>query len=85
MFMEVHHVGIIVRDLNKSIKFYKENFELEEINRFITGDKTKEVAFLKSKNIQVELMQFLDSENKNLGPDHLAFKVDDLDKKYNEL
>ena len=79
--MEVHHVGIIVKDLDKSIDFYKRNFELKEIKRFVTFDKKKEVAFLESGNIQVELMQVFDSECA-LGPDHISFKVDDLDKTY---
>jgi len=50
-------VAITVKDLDKSIDFYKEIFGLEEVKRFMTDDKKKEVAFLKAENIQLETVE----------------------------
>jgi len=60
-------VAITVKDLDKSIDFYKEIFGLEEVKRFMTDDKKKEVAFLKAENIQLELMQFISVKEGDFG------------------
>ena len=60
-------MAITVKDLDKSIDFYKEIFGLEEVKRFMTDDKKKEVAFLKAENIQLELMQFISVKEGDFG------------------
>ena len=91
--MEFHHLAISVRDLERSIKFYQEIFGFEEVTRFTKEGWRGEAVVLNLKETHLELFCFEDAvENKDdlsnfkvLGYKHMAFKVDNIDDKYQEL
>jgi len=86
------YVGIRVKDLSKSIDFYTRLLGMKVVNR-IRIEKTKgEIVNLQSEdgNFLLEL-NYYDSDSPynteyavGEGLDHLAFKVEDLDKALEE-
>ena len=84
MIKKVDHIGIMVKDLESAIAFFKDTYGLSATSRSIIGDT--QVAFLPISNIQIELIQFgLDHSSlakyigeKAEGIHHIAFEVEDL-------
>lgn len=91
--MRIHHVGISVRDLEKSSNFYKGNFGFKEVNRIIKPEWTGEAIILEGDSIQLEIFSFSDyeesqcdfSNSKQIGIKHIGIEVDDVREKYIEL
>lgn len=92
--MKLNHITILVSDIQKSKKFYKDILNLdctfeeqiqgEQFSK-ITGYKNLKLKFavLKIPNTDVilELAQFMNPEQKiNNDFRHIAFEVDDVDK-----
>lgn len=86
------YVGIRVKDLPKSIEFYTRLLEMKVVNRF-TIEKTKgEIVNLQSESgsFILELNYYKADSPYNTeyvvgeGLDHLAFKVENLDKALEE-
>jgi len=78
------HNNINVRDLDKSLEFYRQALGLVEMHRFEAGDKSFRLVFLGdgSSTHKLELTWLRDrAEPYNLGDNefHLALKVDDYD------
>ena len=91
--MKIHHIAISVRDLEKSVNFYKDIFNFTEVKRFTREDLGGKAAFIKLGDIQIELWEF-DNQIENqddfsnlniIGIKHIAFAVDDINKIYQEL
>ena len=93
---KLHHVGVVVRDLEKSIEYYKSLGVVEKVSALLTaeGKKAKLIGiFLHVGNMNLELweplrgatvqQEFLDSCGE--GVNHLAYTVDDYDKEYADL
>jgi lactoylglutathione lyase len=92
--MYLSYCGIRVRDLNRSLKFYKELFGLREVAR---GDHSKYGAGLyvllrDAKSGQKLELNWYPPGSTYAAPyvpgeglDHIAFVVDDLKSTYNEL
>ncbi|NLI89405.1 MAG: lactoylglutathione lyase [Epulopiscium sp.] len=81
------HNNINVLDLEKSLKFYKENLGLEEVKRKNADDGSFILVYLGDgvTGHTLELTWLRDWEKPyNLGDNefHLAFKVDDFDAAY---
>ena len=78
------HSNINVRDLEKSLAFYKNALGLQEVRRRKADDGSFELAFLSdgSGSHQIELTWLRDKEGPyNLGDNesHIAFICDDFD------
>lgn len=76
------HIGIFVKDIEKSKKFYTEILGLECINEcvFEGVDNTFTIAFMKKGSLCIELvMRKYQSELGDGVIDHIAMQVDDLD------
>ncbi|MGM0445967.1 MAG: methylmalonyl-CoA epimerase [Bacillota bacterium] len=88
MMMKIDHVGIAVKSLDESLKFYRDilGLELDEIE--VLEDRGLKIAFLKTGESKIELLEptSKDSniakfiEKKGEGIHHLALKVDDVDE-----
>lgn len=88
------YVGIRVTDLEKSLKFYKENFGLVEVAR---GDNSRfgmgVFVLLRDRRSGQKLeLNWYPKESKYYVPytvgeglDHVAFCVDDIQEKFQEL
>lgn len=91
--MKLHHIGISVSNLEKSLAFYKGNFGFEEIERFTKEDWNGEAVKLKLDNMELELFCFNNFKPKNddysdletIGIKHLAFLIEDVEKEYQKL
>src|SRR5437762_13540026 len=77
------HTRYRVKDLEKTVNFYKDVLGLQEIRRHTSG-RGSQLVFLKApeSNEEIEICKFADSGPVIVGPDltHLAFEVDDLEK-----
>jgi len=74
----LHHAGLYVASLERSIAFYREIFGLEVAERFDFGDE--QLALLRVGNRRLELMQSPGVSSRASGVvDHVALQVDDLD------
>ncbi|HJN53062.1 MAG: VOC family protein [Pseudomonadales bacterium] len=93
---KLHHVGVVVRDLDKSVEYYKTLGLVEKVSALMTaeGKKAKLLGkFLRVGSLNLELWQpirgatvqqeFLDSCGE--GINHIAYTVDDYEKEYVEL
>jgi lactoylglutathione lyase len=86
------YVGIRVKDLSKSIDFYTRLLEMKVVNRFRIEKTKGEIVNLQSENgnFVLELNYYEADSPYNTeyavgeGLDHLAFKVEDLDKALEE-
>ena len=56
----VHHLGIIVRDLEKAIALYRDGFGLSAGRRATLADQGVKAAFLHLENASLEFIQPLD-------------------------
>lgn len=94
--MKYNHIALSVKDLEKSVEFYKEVFGFVEGNRVEREDLGIKAVFLKlnqEDNLRLELIQpNKPIENKDdssdlstLGLKHICFEVENIDEKYKEL
>lgn len=92
MKAKFEYVGIRVKDLSKSIDFYTKLLEMKVVNRFRIEKTKGDIVNLQSEdgNFILELNHYdSDSPYKTEyavgeGLDHLAFKVENLDKALEE-
>src|SRR5213592_3351747 len=83
MVKKLLHTRYRVKDLEKTVAFYKDVLGLQETRRHASG-RGSQLVFLKAPESEeeIELCKFDDSGPVIVGPDltHLAFEVDDLEK-----
>jgi lactoylglutathione lyase len=83
MVKKLLHTRYRVKDLEKTVAFYKDVLGLKEIRRHTSG-RGSQLVFLKAPDSEeeIELCKFDQSGPVVVGPDltHLAFEVDDLEK-----
>ena len=84
--MKLHHIGIVVKDIQKSLGELGKYFEFEEtiIPTLVKSQKVN-VCFLKSSDVYIELIEPIedDSPVKSMaesggGFHHLCFEVDNI-------
>ena len=83
MVKKLLHTRYRVKDLEKTVSFYKDVLGLKEMRRHTSG-RGSQLVFLKAPQSEeeIELCKFDESGPVVVGPDltHLAFEVDDLEK-----
>jgi lactoylglutathione lyase len=83
MVKKLLHTRYRVKDLEKTVSFYKDVLGLEETRRHTSG-RGSQLVFLKApqSDEEIEICKFDESGPIVVGPDltHLAFEVDDLEK-----
>jgi lactoylglutathione lyase len=83
MIKKLLHTRYRVKDLEKTVAFYRDVLGLKEIRRHTSG-RGSQLVFLKAPESQEEIEQckYDASGPVVVGPDltHLAFEVDDLDQ-----
>ena len=82
MIKKLLHTRYRVRDLEKTVSFYKDVLGLRELRRHTSG-RGSQLVFLKAPegDEEIEICKFDQSGPVVVGPDltHLAFEVDDLE------
>src|SRR5437763_13286840 len=83
MIKKLLHTRYRVRDLEKTVSFYKDVLGLKELRRHTSG-RGSQLVFLKTSESdeEIEICKFDESGPVVVGPEltHLAFEVDDLEK-----
>ena len=83
MVKKLLHTRYRVKDLEKTVAFYKDVLGLQELRRHTSG-RGSQLVFLKAPQSEeeLELCKFDESGPVIVGPDltHLAFEVDDMEK-----
>jgi lactoylglutathione lyase len=83
MVKKLLHTRYRVKDLEKTVAFYKDVLGLQETRRHTSGRGSQLVFFRAPESEEeIEICKFDESGPVVVGPDltHLAFEVDDLDK-----
>lgn len=75
--MRVHHIGIMVSDIERSIDWYQRMMGLKLVDRRQLGQTL--LAFLETGNTQLELIQRGGGYSAEGLVNHVAFAVDDLE------
>ena len=72
------HIGVMVRDIEASLRFYVEALGFEVTDRADMGEV--KLAFLNIGSCLLELVQTPDASPREAGPvDHIAMEVKDID------
>ncbi|MFC9601518.1 VOC family protein [Peribacillus butanolivorans] len=82
----VDHIGVVVRDLEKSITFYQDVLDLKLKSRVPHTDGVIQLAFLgynDSNETEIELIQgYSDTLPSEATIHHFAISVDDIEEEY---
>ncbi|MGE5627854.1 MAG: VOC family protein [Solirubrobacterales bacterium] len=81
----IAHIGVVVKDLETSKKFYSEVLGLKECRSH--EDERLKIAFMDSGNGIIELIQYTAEglERTSGVVDHIAFKVTDIEESVDKL
>ena len=90
---KLNHVAIVVRDIEKSLKFWEDSLGLKLDHIEVVPTQHSRVAFLPVGDSEIELVQPTSSETglaaylekRGEGMHHLCIEVDDIDAKLAEL
>lgn len=86
MFTRIDHIGIVVNNLDESLKTYCEQLGFRLLERVAIPEQLVEAAFLDAGNGTIELIAPTDStsgtarylQNRGEGTHHVCFAVDDI-------
>lgn len=86
--LKVDHIGIAVKNLDETLKFYTEILGLELGGTEVVEEQKVRVAFLPIGDTEIELLESTSDdgpiakfiEKNGEGMQHIAFKVDDIDE-----
>jgi catechol 2,3-dioxygenase-like lactoylglutathione lyase family enzyme len=73
----LHHAGLYVANLERSIAFYRDVFGLELAEQLTFG--AEKIAFVRIGASRLELIEATGSQRPTGVVDHVALEVDDLD------
>jgi methylmalonyl-CoA/ethylmalonyl-CoA epimerase len=93
MVGKVDHIGIAVRSLDETLKFYEDILGIKCVSTEVVEEQKVRVAFLPIGDTEVELLESTEEdgpvakfiEKKGEGVQHIAYKVDDIEKSIEEL
>lgn len=88
MVNKIDHIGVAVKNLEESLKFYQETLGLDLQGIEIVEEQKVKVAFLPIGDTEIELLESTDENgpiakyiaNKGEGVQHIAYRVDDIEK-----
>ena len=87
MFNDLHHIGIVVEDIDAAEKFYENILGLTKTHREVIPDQAIEAVLLNAKNCEIELLKPIDDVSgvakylEKFGSKfhHLCFTVDEIE------
>ena len=91
--LKLDHIGIAVKDLDETLKFYQEMLGLECVGTEVVEEQKVKVAFLPVGDTEVELLQSTEEngpiakfiEKKGEGIQHMAFRVENIEEAIEEM
>lgn len=89
----IHHVAIVVRDLDEALAFYRDALGMEVSDRRQVPEEEVEIAFLSAGQAEIELVQPLTEEGgiarflqkRGEGLHHICLALDDVDTAMSQL
>lgn len=93
MIKKIDHIGIAVKNLDETLKFYQEKLGLDLQGTEVVEEQKVRVAFLPVGDSEVELLESTDPEGpiaryidkKGEGMQHVALRVDNIEKAIEEM
>ncbi|MDX9917866.1 MAG: methylmalonyl-CoA epimerase [Gudongella sp.] len=93
MVIKVDHIGIAVKNLDETLKFYEDVLGIKCTSQETVEEQKVRVAFLPVGDSEVELLESTTEdgpvarfiEKKGEGIQHIAFKVENIEKAIEEL
>ncbi len=93
MVKKVDHIGIAVESLDEALKFYEEVLGMKLQGIEVVEEQKVKVAFLPIGDTEIELLESTDKEGpiakfiekKGEGIQHIAYRVDDIEKALQEM
>lgn len=90
---KIDHIGIAVKNLDETLKFYTEILGLELHGTEVVEEQKVRVAFLPVGDTEVELLESTSDdgpiakfiEKNGEGVQHIAFKVDNIEEAIEEM
>ncbi|SET81003.1 methylmalonyl-CoA epimerase [Natronincola peptidivorans] len=90
---KIDHIGIAVKNLDETLKFYQDILGLECIGTEVVEEQKVKVAFLPVGDTEVELLESTEEdgpiakfiEKKGEGIQHIAFRVDNIEEAIEEM
>jgi len=90
--LSVHHIGVVVADIEEAKKPYEAVFNMEAVQMFDVKAFSAKVAFLPVKNTYIELVEPTNPDDglgrflqKGGGLHHICYEVDDIDAMVSQL
>ncbi len=88
MIKKVHHVGVVVRDMEQAMRFYRDTLGLRVHKRQIIEDQGVKAALLSLGDSEIELLEPIVTDNgiarylesRGEGLHHVCFEVDDVER-----
>ena len=89
----IHHIAIVVRDLDTALAFYRDALGLEMTERREVPEEGVEIAFLPAGEGEIELLRPLDTESgvarflekRGEGLHHVCLAVEDVEAAMEQL
>lgn len=93
MVKKVDHIGIAVKSLDEALKFYEDVLGIKCVSTEVVEEQKVKVAFLPVGDTEVELLESTEEngpiakfiEKRGEGIQHIAYKVDDIEKAIEEF
>lgn len=93
MVTKIDHIGIAVKNLDETLKFYEDVLGIKCVSQEVVEEQKVKVAFLPIGDTEVELLESTSEdgpiarfiEKKGEGIQHIAFKVDNIEEAIKEL
>jgi len=89
----IHHVAVVVRDLDQALAFYRDTLGLEMADRRRVEEEGVEIAFLPTGEAEIELLEPLTEEGgvarflekRGEGLHHVCLQIDDIEAAMDRL
>lgn len=86
MIQQLNHVGIVVHNIDESLKTYCDQLGFKLLQRLAIPEQKVEAAFLDAGNSTIELIAPIDEtsgtarflQNRGEGPHHVCYEVADI-------
>ncbi|MGH7857087.1 MAG: methylmalonyl-CoA epimerase [Candidatus Binatia bacterium] len=88
MLKKIHHVGIVVRNLDEAYAFYRDTLGLDVHKMAVVQDQGVRAALLTCGHSEIELLEPIDPkgavarflEKRGEGMHHVCFETDDVER-----
>lgn len=93
MVQKVDHIGIAVKDLEESLKFYEAALGLKAVGTEVVAEQKVRVAFLPTGDSEIELLEATSEdspiakfiEKNGEGVQHIAYRVESVETAIEEM